>query len=89
MKNTNRKPISQRVSKQGKTVVLRKSVSSTATQSESEQKREKVIEIPTEAQRGAKGTLQINPGFAARICLRKNPSQVRSLEGVVLGEREV
>ena len=63
--------------------------STEASQSESEHKREKVIEIPTEAQRGAKGTLQISPGFAARICLRKNLSQVRSLEGAVLGEREV
>ena len=40
MKNTNRstQATQQRVSKQGKTVVLRKSVSSTATQPESEQK---------------------------------------------------
>ena len=63
--------------------------STEASQSEGEQKRKKVKEIPIGAQRGTKGALQINSGFAARICLRKNPSQVRSLEGVVLGEREV
>ena len=79
------------MSKKGEKVVEGQVMKNTNRSTEaSEQNREKVIEIPTGGQRAAKGTLQINPGFAARICLRRNPSQVRSLEGVVfLGEREV